>query len=238
MPDRRRAAKQVVAAAIGLVSLLSGCPSPGGRGAATPTVAPGRATPAATRPADAGLPTTPPTSRQAGTPTPGTTGGRAAGPAIDPRLTNRATVPVTRVVDGDTVNVRLEGQNRPVRIIGLNTPEVPGPYREAQCFGQEASDRAKSLLTDQTITIAQDPTQDSQDQFQRTLAYVWLPDGRLYEEEMIREGYAKEYTYNRQQPYLLQERLRAAERQARQAGRGLWAAGTCNGNINQPPRGG
>ena len=81
-------------------------------------------------------------------------------------------------MDGDPIHVRLNNQDGTIRIIGMDTPEVVDPRTPVQCFGREASNRAKELLTRQMVTIAQDPTQDSRDRFGRYLAYVWLPDGR------------------------------------------------------------
>jgi hypothetical protein len=56
---------------------------------------------------------------------------------------------------------------------------------------------------------------------------VWLADGRLFNLEMVTQGYAFEYIYD--QPYAYQAQLRQAQRDAREQGRGLWAPGACNG---------
>ena len=119
---------------------------------------------------------------------------------------------VDRVVDGDTVRVDMP-DSVPVRLIGINTPETVDPRRPVECFGQEASDHAHDLLDGEDVYLERDPTQGDTDRYGRVLAYVWLPDGRLFNEVMIADGYAYEYTYD--VPYKYQERFDAAEADAR-----------------------
>ncbi len=140
------------------------------------------------------------------------------------------TYPVTRVVDGDTVEIRQEGEEVKLRLIGINTPEVHGP-EAVQCFGPEASARAKRLLVGKLVRIQGDPTQDAEDRYGRRLVYLYLANGKLFQESMLREGYAKEYTYD--EPYKFQKRFRDAERQARRAKRGLWSPDTCWGDTEK-----
>ena len=80
--------------------------------------------------------------------------------------------------------------------------------------------------------LTTDPTQDRVDRYDRLLAHVWLPDGRSFEWVMVADGYAHEYTYDL--PYTHQDAYRDAERQAREAGRGLWAPDTCSGDTTAP----
>ena len=64
----------------------------------------------------------------------------------------RATI--SRVVDGDTVDVQLEtGAVEQVRVIGINTPETVGPRRPVECYGREASARARELLGHSQIAL-------------------------------------------------------------------------------------
>jgi micrococcal nuclease len=134
---------------------------------------------------------------------------------------------VTRVVDGDTIRVNLDGQEVTIRMIGLDTPETKDPRKPVQCFGQEASNRAVQLLNGATVYLEVDPTQGTYDAYQRLLSYVWLSDGRLFNQLMIDEGYAFEYTYNK--PYKYQSAFKNAQRTAREQQRGLWSPATCNG---------
>ncbi len=131
---------------------------------------------------------------------------------------------VVRVVDGDTIKVRLDGKVETVRIIGLDTPETKHPKKPVEYFGKEATAKAKELLSGKTVTLRMDQTNAAKkhrDRYGRLLAHVVLPDGRMFAEVMIREGYAHAYT---KYPFdsELMERYRKAERKAREANRGLW----------------
>jgi micrococcal nuclease len=140
-----------------------------------------------------------------------------------------------RVVDGDTVVVKVDGREETVRLIGIDTPETVDPRKLVECFGREASGRAKELLAvGGPIELEADSSQGERDSTpsRRLLRYVWLPDGEHVNLQMVREGYAHEYTYR--VPYKYQAEFRAAEREARDQRRGLWAPETCNGDTKQP----
>jgi micrococcal nuclease len=150
-------------------------------------------------------------------------------PPPAPPATLSAPVRVVAVVDGDTIKVAT---GETLRLIGVDTPETVDPRAPVQCFGREASARAHALLDGATVRLEHDPTQGRFDRYGRTLAYVWMSDGRLYNEVIIAEGYAHEYTYAI--PYRYRERFRVAEASAREAGRGLWAPTTCAGDTSRP----
>lgn len=134
---------------------------------------------------------------------------------------------VVRVIDGDTVDVRLDGQVVRLRLIGIDTPEVVDPRRPIECFGREASAKAHALLDGQRVALEADASQGERDRYGRLLRYIWLSDGRLFNEEMVAQGYAFEYTYAL--PYKYQAEFKQAERDAREAQRGLWSPETCGG---------
>jgi len=134
--------------------------------------------------------------------------------------------PVIKVVDGDTVVVQIEGRATTLRIIGLDTPETVDPRRTVQCFGKEASDMAKILLTGKRIRIETDESQGERDKYGRTLAYIYMENGVLFNRYMIAEGYGYEYTYDL--PYRYQAVFKAAEVSARAAKKGLWSDGACS----------
>jgi micrococcal nuclease len=136
------------------------------------------------------------------------------------------------VVDGDTLVVTEGTTSTKLRLIGLDTPETVDPRKPVQCFGREASDEAKKLLSGQEVRLEYDPSQGMLDKYGRTLAYVFLTNGTLFNEFMIAEGYGHEYTYNL--PYKYQKEFKAAEAQARANLRGLWAPDSCNGNTSKP----
>ncbi len=137
--------------------------------------------------------------------------------------------PVTRVVDGDTIDVNIDGQISRIRLIGINTPEVVDPRQPVQCFGKEASDKAKGSLTNQNVRLEADSSQDDKDKYGRLLRYVWREDGLFYNLEMIKLGYAFEYTYFL--PYKYQAEFKNAQNYASSNKLGLWADNTCNGRL-------
>jgi micrococcal nuclease len=134
---------------------------------------------------------------------------------------------VTRVVDGDTLHVNIEGNDETVRLLGINTPETVDPRRPVQCFGKEASTRMKELAKGQIVRLEYDDSQSLRDAYNRLLAYVYLEDGEMLNRKMIAEGYAYEYTY--MHPYKYQKEFREVQDLAKQSLRGLWSPDTCNG---------
>lgn len=142
-----------------------------------------------------------------------------------PRIEADMLYTVVHVVDGDTVDVDINGETERIRLIGLNTPETVDPRRPVECFGKEASAKAKDILVGQKVKIETDPSQGARDKYGRLLAYLLLPDGTLFNKMMIEEGYGYEYTYHL--PYKYQEEFKAAEIRARELKKGLWANSIC-----------
>lgn len=125
---------------------------------------------------------------------------------------------VINVIDGDTINVMLNGSKQKVRLLGVNTPEKEGPYTHAQPFNEAATRRTKELLTGATVTLIFGGM-DKTDKYQRLLAYVVLPDGRVVNEILIKEGLAEVYRrfdYTEKPKYLL------LEAQAKATCKGIW----------------
>lgn len=137
---------------------------------------------------------------------------------------------VTRVVDGDTIHIKMNGNDETVRFIGINTPETVDPRTPVQCFGKEASNRMKELADGKIVKLEYDDSQSVRDIYGRLLAYVYLEDGEMLNRKMIAEGYAYEYTY--MTPYKYQKEFRDLQNLARMSGRGLWSQDTCNGSKN------
>lgn len=142
---------------------------------------------------------------------------------------------VTRVVDGDTVHVAYKGRDTTVRLIGIDTPETVDPRKPVECFGRQASAHAHALLDGHKVYVAGDPTQSTRDKYGRLLAYLWLPGGKFVNYNMVRQGYAHEYTYDL--PYRYQSKFRTAQAWARTHDKGLWSPSTCNGHTDatKPP---
>jgi len=129
---------------------------------------------------------------------------------------------VVSVADGDTITVDIAGTRERIRFIGTDAPEVNGT---TECFGTEAAHYAEDILTGTSVGLVPDPTQDDRDRYGRLLRYVILPDGTDFDAQLIAQGYAHEYTYDK--PYQRQSAYRAAESAASSAGWGLWAPEIC-----------
>lgn len=143
---------------------------------------------------------------------------------------------VTTVVDGDTIKVARGSERLTVRLIGVDTPELNDPRTEVECYAREASTELKSLLTNQTVWLEQDDTQDQVDRYGRTLAYVYLQKDNqvvLVNQYLIEQGFAFEYTYR--VPYLKQSEFKQAEAVARMSGRGLWNTAICDYQTTKNP---
>jgi len=132
---------------------------------------------------------------------------------------------VVKVVDGDTLSVSINGKTETIRLIGINTPETVDPRKPVECFGKEASNKAKELLSGKRVRLETDSTQGDRDKYGRLLRYVWLEYDIFFNKQMISDGYAYEYTYSK--PYKYQSEFKQAEAEAKQAKRGLWADGAC-----------
>lgn len=132
---------------------------------------------------------------------------------------------VAKVVDGDTIEVYLNGKKEKIRIIGINSPETVDPRRPVECFGKEASAYARSLLTGKIVTLEADETQANRDKYSRLLRYVYIDGKTDFGLEMIRNGYAYEYTYDL--PYKKQAEYKNAQNEAQTKGTGLWGSKVC-----------
>jgi micrococcal nuclease len=139
---------------------------------------------------------------------------------------------VSKVIDGDTLDIDMNGKTERIRLIGMDTPETVDPRKVVQCFGKEASDKAKEMLIGKMISIEADNSQGERDKYDRLLRYVYLEDGTFFNKYMIAEGYAHEYTYQ-SNPYKYQLDFKEAEKQARETEKGLWSPDSCNGNTTK-----
>lgn len=122
---------------------------------------------------------------------------------------------VRQVIDGDTITVSGVGV---VRLLGVDAPEKSGGYRDAEPFGDAATAFMKKLLEGRDVKLEYDGPK--KDQYNRTLAYVVLPDQRVANIEIIRAGLAETY---RRFDFKRKPEYQAAERDAREAKRGMWA---------------
>jgi len=130
---------------------------------------------------------------------------------------------VVRIVDGDTIVVDRGRGAEKVRYIGMDTPETVKPDSPVEWMGPEASAANAALVEGRRVTLEKDVSET--DRFGRLLRDVWIekPTGWLMINlELVRTGFAAVSTYPPDVKYV--DLLLAAQRQAREAGVGLWAA--------------
>jgi micrococcal nuclease len=122
---------------------------------------------------------------------------------------------VLRVIDGDSLEIEAVGE---VRLIGVDTPELYHPLKPVQYYAKEASEYVRNLLSQSRVRLEYD--QEKIDKYGRTLAYVYLEDGRCLNEEIIRHGHGFALL---RFPFKYLIKYKEIEAQARANGLGLWA---------------
>lgn len=131
---------------------------------------------------------------------------------------------VSRVIDGDTVQVSRQNHSLTVRLIGIDTPETVAPFEPVECFGPQATQFAERTLLDKSVFLEFDPSQGRRDVYHRTLAYLWLwekKQPRLFNEMVLLGGFGREFTYDA--AYDWQQEFQAAQVKAIAKNRGLWS---------------
>lgn len=124
---------------------------------------------------------------------------------------------VTRVIDGDTIEI--EGGQR-IRYIGIDTPETSDPRTGVQCYGKEATSKNRALVEGKKVRLEKDVSET--DKYGRLLRYVFIGD-QLINEVLVKEGYAFSSPYPPDIKY--QSKFDSAEKYARENDEGLW--GSC-----------
>jgi micrococcal nuclease len=173
-------------------------------------------------------------------------GGSAAPGSADlygAETSGSVTVTVTRVVDGDTLEVAYgNGTADTVRLLGVDTPEVhtenapdefegvPETAAGRDClgrWGERASSHAKDSLTGETVTLYFDANEGRRGYYDRLLAYV-VHDGTNFNHGLVDDGYARVYDSG----FTARDAFEDAESTARREGTGLWECAT-----ESPPTG-
>ncbi len=151
---------------------------------------------------------------------------------ISSSLHAQQTTTVVRIVDGDTLKVVYWGKEESIRLIGIDTPESrvnKKAKRDAKRSGQDiktitsmgkrATEYVESLVRPgDLITIEFDVQQ--RDRYDRLLGYVYLSNGKMLNEEIVKAGYANVMTIPPNVKY--QDRFLRAYKYARERKRGLW----------------
>ena len=128
---------------------------------------------------------------------------------------------VTRVIDGDTIEVGISGKIYKVRYIGIDTPELDDKRPEFSALAQEATRYNKQLLERETVRLEKDISET--DKYGRLLRYVYVGD-TFANAELVRQGLAWAKAYPPDTKY--QDTFEKAEAEARQDKKGLWAPPT------------
>lgn len=127
---------------------------------------------------------------------------------------------VVSVTDGDTFEINYNGTKTKVRLIGIDTPESVHPNsKKNNKYGEEASKYTKSLLERKTVKLEFDVS--PQDKYGRLLAYVYLEDGEMLNEKLLKEGYAQVATYPPNVKYV--ENFKELQKEARENKVGFWS---------------
>lgn len=127
---------------------------------------------------------------------------------------------VVRVVDGDTIIIQRKGKKERVRLLRVNTPESVHPDKKRNTpMGKVASDFTKKQLKNEKVTLEFEG--ERRDRYDRLLAYVFVGEEN-YCVTLVEEGMSPYYTaYGLSEKY--DEEFRKAERNARDAKRGIWS---------------
>ena len=142
------------------------------------------------------------------------------------------TTTVTRIIDGDTLKVFYLGSEESIRLIGIDTPESrvnKKTKRDAERSGQDidtiiamgkrATEYVKSLVEPGDLITIEFDAQE-RDRYGRLLCYVYLPNGKMLNEEIVKAGYANVMTVPPNVKY--EDRFLKAYQEARESKRGLW----------------
>jgi len=139
---------------------------------------------------------------------------------------------ILHVIDGDTIDIAIGKSHEHVRLVGIDTPErMPNDkaerdahalrlsVREINAQGEKARAHLESLAPPRSaVRLEYDVEQ--RDRYDRTLAYVFLENGEMINERMVRDGFAAPFTFPPNVRYV--DRFRAAYRAARESKSGLW----------------
>ena len=144
------------------------------------------------------------------------TGTYAISDWVDPS----ALYPVTRVIDGDTIEVEIDGATEKVRLIGIDTPESVHPDQDRNVpYGAISAAFTRKQLDGRSVGLEFDVQE--RDKYGRLLAYVYL-NGKMFNETLLEQGHAVVSTYPPNVKHV--DRFTELQRQARENGVGLWSA--------------
>ena len=140
---------------------------------------------------------------------------------LPPTKAVKPTYEVTRVVDGDTIEINYNGTKEKVRFLLIETPEsVHRDTSKNVAYGKIASDYTKKLLEGKSVSLEFDTAE--RDRYGRLLAYVYIGD-TMVNELLLSEGHAKVVVFQPNVKYV--EKFRNLEAEAKSSKKGIWAEG-------------
>ena len=128
---------------------------------------------------------------------------------------------VVKAIDGDTIKLAVPDRRKKtttVRLWGVDTPETKKPGTPIQHFGPEAAAFTAAATEGKTVRLELYPL-DTRDRYGRLLAYVYLPDGRMLNRVLVKEGYG---LADPRFDHKYKSEFARRQREAIKAGRGLW----------------
>jgi endonuclease YncB( thermonuclease family) len=201
---------QLCLAALLLLAILSSCASP--PPTSLPTLPPSPSQQPPTLAPATRTPPLPPSPMPVATDTHLPTTATSKLPSAFPTTEGMTPARVIRVVDGDTIEVLIDGQSYELRYIGINTPEHGFPYF------QESTDANRALVEGQQVMLEKDVSE--RDRYGRLLRYVYLTNGLFVNGELVARGFSESIAYPPDTKH--QDELDALKAQAQAQGLGMW----------------
>lgn len=124
-------------------------------------------------------------------------------------------VRVIKVHDGDTISVILNGRKEKVRLIGIDAPEI-----KQRPWGTRARKHLEKMLMASNRTVILEFDVERRDKYGRLLCYIFTPDRKMLNIQMVKNGYAVLLTIPPNIRYV--DELRSAQNEAKQYKRGIW----------------
>jgi micrococcal nuclease len=145
-------------------------------------------------------------------------------PVGDRRLYNDQTFTVVKVVDGDTLDLNIadhkaDRKHTRVRLWGVDTPETKHPRFGEMYWGPQAAKFAREKTLHQRVRVILEPDEKNRGKFGRLLAYIYLPDGKMLNEELIKLGHG--YADPRFR-HMLRKKFLQLQKEAQKEQYGLW----------------
>jgi len=133
-------------------------------------------------------------------------------------------VEIVKVIDGDSVLIRLDGKSVECRLLSIDAPEWG-----QKPWGTRARRHLQELFRESGGRVIVEKDARQKDRHKRLLVYLWGRDGRMINRRMVSDGYALAYTIPPNTRYA--DAFRSDEKEAREARRGFWK----DGGLKQRP---